>query len=77
MTTDERAIATEVKVNALTESVAAPLSLMNDRIGDLKATVEGRLGDLRAAMVIGFSVVGAMLAAELTALVWLARSLPH
>jgi hypothetical protein len=83
MTTDERAIATEAKVDALTEAVAAQLSLMNDRIGDLNATMEGRLGDLRHTMQIGFTVVaaigailGALTAAQLTALIAIARALP-
>jgi hypothetical protein len=83
MTTDERAIATEAKVDALTEAVAAQLSLMNDRIGDLNATMEGRLSDLRHTMQIGFTVVaaigailGALTAAQLTALIAIARALP-
>jgi hypothetical protein len=70
-------------VDALIESIAAQLSLMNDRITDLKSTMEGRLGDLRHTMQIGFTVVaaigavlGAISTAQLTALIAIARALP-
>jgi hypothetical protein len=65
MTIDERAVATEATVNTLLETLATQFATMNERISDL-----------RAAMIIGFSLVGAILAAELTALIIIALKLP-
>jgi hypothetical protein len=39
-------------------------------------TWDAGLDHLRAALVIGFSLVGTILAVELTALIWLTRSIP-
>jgi hypothetical protein len=72
MTTDERALATEVRLNTLMETLAEPLASVHQRIDDLRHTIQ-----------IGFTVVaaigailGAIAAAQLTALIVIARALP-
>lgn len=68
----DKVAAHEATLDTLTESLAAQLSLMTDRINDLRHTMQ-----------IGFTVVaaigailGAITAAQLTALIVIARALP-